>query len=57
LFNAGGKTEKTKLNWAKAGPKTVWLSNFAEEKISKISGPIEMDAYEIVTLRIPLSEK
>ncbi|MBA7603636.1 hypothetical protein ES703_10750 [subsurface metagenome] len=57
LFNAGVKTEKTTLNWAKPGPKTVWLSNFAEEKISKISGPINMAAYEIVTLRIPLSGK
>jgi hypothetical protein len=33
-------------------PKTIWLSNFAEEKISKITGPIEMTAYEIVTLRV-----
>jgi len=57
LFNAGGRPEKARLAWAKPAPKTVWLSNFAEEKISKISGPIEMAAYEIVTLRIPLSEK
>ena len=57
LFNAGGRPEKARLAWAKPAPKTVWLSNFAEESISKISGPIDMAAYEIVTLRIPLSGK
>ncbi|HUU19807.1 MAG TPA: glycosyl hydrolase-related protein [Sedimentisphaerales bacterium] len=57
LFNTGGRPEKAGLAWAKPAPKTVWLSNFAEEQISKITGPIEMAAYEIVTLRIPLSGK
>jgi len=57
LFNAGEQPEKARLAWAKPVPKTVWLSNFAEESISKITGPIEMAAYEIVTLRIPLSGK
>ncbi len=57
LFNAGGKSEKARLTWAKPTPETVWLSNLAEEKISKITGPIEMAAYEIVTLRIPLPGK
>jgi alpha-mannosidase len=57
FFNANGKSEKARLTWAKPVPKTVWLSNLAEEKISKITGPIEMAAYEIVTLRIPLPGK
>ncbi len=57
LFNAGGRPEKARLAWARPAPKTVWLSNFAEESISKITGPIDMAAYEIVTLRIPLSGK
>jgi hypothetical protein len=57
LFNAGGKPEKARLTWAKPSPKTVWLSNLAEEKISKIKTPINMAAYEIVTLRIPLTGK
>ncbi|MCH7558241.1 MAG: hypothetical protein IIB56_12410 [Planctomycetes bacterium] len=52
LFNASGRPEKTTLTWSKPAPKTVWLSNFAEEKISKMTGPIEMTAYEIVTLRV-----
>ncbi len=57
LLNASGQPKKARLAWAKPAPKTVWLSNFAEESISKISGPIDMAAYEIVTLRIPLSKK
>jgi alpha-mannosidase len=53
LFNAGGRSEKARLIWAKPA-KTVWLSNLAEEKVAKITGPVEMAAYEIVTLRVPL---
>ncbi|MHC4559884.1 MAG: glycosyl hydrolase-related protein [Planctomycetota bacterium] len=57
LFNAGGQSEKAILSWAEPVPKTVWLSNLAEERISKINGAIEMSAYEIVTLRVPLTGK
>jgi len=57
LFNANGKPEKARLTWAKPSPETVWLSNLAEEKISKITGTIEMAAYEIITLRVPLPGK
>ncbi len=35
LFNASGQPKKARLAWAKPVPKTIWLSNFAEEKISK----------------------
>ncbi len=54
LFNAGGRPAKARIIWAKPAPKTVWLSNFAEEEVSKITTLINMVAYEIVTLRIPL---
>ncbi len=57
LFNASGRPEKTTLTWAKPASKTVWLSNLAEEKVSKMTGPIEMTAYEIVTLRVSLPGK
>ncbi|MHC4728039.1 MAG: glycoside hydrolase family 38 N-terminal domain-containing protein, partial [Planctomycetota bacterium] len=57
LFNANGKSDKVRLTWAKPAPKTVWLSNLAEEKVSKITGPIKMAAYEIVTLRVPLPSR
>jgi hypothetical protein len=54
LFNPKGKPDSVRLTWAKPVPKTVWLSNIAEEKVSKITGTINMAAYEIITLRIPL---
>ncbi len=54
LFNTGERTEKVALTWTTPAPRTVWLSNFAEEKVSRINKPIEMAAYEIVTLRASL---
>ncbi|MBL7152651.1 MAG: hypothetical protein ISS79_02970 [Phycisphaerae bacterium] len=56
LYNAGTKTRKAKVTWAEPAPDTVWLSNLAEEQVSRLSGPIKMAAYEFVTLRIPLSK-
>jgi len=54
LFNAGGRPERATLAWAKPAPETVWLSNLAEEQVSGVTGAIDIAAYEIVTLRIPL---
>ncbi|MBN2313425.1 MAG: hypothetical protein JXM79_05810 [Sedimentisphaerales bacterium] len=52
LFNASGRTEKVTLTWARPESQTVWRSNLAEEKGPRLVGPIEMVAYEIVTLRV-----
>ena len=49
LFNASGQTQKARLRWT--APRATWLSNLAEEALSPITGPIEMAANEIVTLR------
>ncbi|MDH4241297.1 MAG: glycosyl hydrolase-related protein, partial [Phycisphaerae bacterium] len=54
LFNTADRPEKGGLVWPKPAPKTVWLSNLAEEQVAKITGPVEMAAYEILTLRVPL---
>ena len=55
LFNAGERSAKAGLIWTKPEPKTVWLSNLAEEKVAKITGPVEVAAYEFLTLRVPMS--
>jgi hypothetical protein len=55
LFNAGERSAKARLIWTKPAPKTVWLSNLAEEQVSRLTGSIKMVPYEIVTLRVPLS--
>ena len=57
LFNAGEQPEKATVTWVKTTPDAVWLSNFAEEKIDKATGSIEMAAYDIVTLRASLPGK
>jgi alpha-mannosidase len=57
LFNAGEKSEKVTVTWAKPAPETIWLSNMAEEEINKVTGPIEMSAYDIVTLRASIPGK
>jgi alpha-mannosidase len=53
LFNTGDRPEKAGLLWPKPAPETVWLSNLAEDQVAKITGPVEMAAYEILTLRVP----
>jgi hypothetical protein len=50
LFNSGEQAQKLTLTWTKPAPDAVWQSNLAEEKLSQVSGPIEMAGYEIVTL-------
>jgi alpha-mannosidase len=57
LFNAGGKSEKVNITWMKSMPETMWLSNLSEDEVSKLTGPIEMAAYDIVTLKASLSGK
>jgi len=52
FFNPGGRTEKVTLTWAGPESQTVCRSNLAEEKGPRVVGPIEMTAYEIVTLRV-----
>ncbi len=54
LFNTSDRPEKAKIIWTKPAPKTVWLSNLAEEQVAKVTGPVEMAAYEFITLRVPL---
>ncbi|MHC4643666.1 MAG: glycosyl hydrolase-related protein, partial [Planctomycetota bacterium] len=53
LFNTADRPVKTGLIWTRPAPKTVWLSNLAEDQIAKITEPVEMAAYEFLTLRVP----
>ena len=57
LFNTAGQAGKATVTWSKTMPDAVWLSNLAEEKIDKAAGPIEVAAYDFVTLRASLSGK
>ena len=57
LFNAGGRSEKAAVTWAKPVPDTIWLSNLAEEQVRKVTEPIEMAVYDIITLRASIPGK
>lgn len=57
LFNAGRQSETVNVNRAKPVPDTVWFSNLAEEQLRKVNGPIEMAAYDIVTLIVSIPGK
>jgi len=50
LFGISGKDEEVEVTWL-TGAKTVSLSDGGERAIRKVSGPIRVPAYSIVTLR------
>jgi hypothetical protein len=52
LFGAGGRTVKTSFFWNGIEPKAVWLSDTSEKPVRKLSGPLEVPAYGLVTLRV-----
>jgi alpha-mannosidase len=56
LFGVSGKNEKATLTWAKPEPRTVWLSDASEKPLRLVSGPVEVPAWSIVTLRADLPE-
>ena len=56
LFGVGGRPAKATLRWADATPKTVWISNLAEEQVAPATSLIEVPAYGIVTLRADLPD-
>jgi alpha-mannosidase len=51
LFGASGKDAKTNLVWSAPGPKQIFLSDTSEKPLRKIEGPIDVPAWEIVTIR------
>ncbi|MBN1851320.1 MAG: hypothetical protein JW829_01300 [Pirellulales bacterium] len=51
LLNAAPQASEVTLHWSDSTPQTTWRSNLAEEALSRITGPIEMGANEIITLR------
>jgi alpha-mannosidase len=52
LFGASGKPAKVNLRWPDSQTKNVYLSNIAEDRLTAIEGPIEVGAWEVVTVRV-----
>ncbi len=56
LLNVGSRTVKAKLTWGDPRPESVWTSNLAEEPRAKVTGPVEVPALGVVTLRAELPD-
>jgi hypothetical protein len=56
LFNAAGTPAKATISWNRPAPKGVSITSPFEEPGPELSGPIELPAYGIVTLRAELPE-
>jgi alpha-mannosidase len=54
LFNTGARPAKAALRWGRSAPKALWISNLAEEPLRRVSGPVEIPASGLVTLRADL---
>ena len=51
LFGAAGRTVKTTLVWTRPAPEKLWRSDTSEKPGRRLSGPVEVPAYGVVTLR------
>ena len=51
LFGVGGKTVRVTLRWGQS-PRTVWISNLAEDPDKEVTGPVEVPAFGLITLRV-----
>jgi len=51
LFAASGKREKAAIKWGRPEPKAVWLSDARERRGKRVTGPVEIAPYGVVTLR------
>ena len=58
LFGAAGRTVRTALIWSRPAPEKLWLSDTSEKPGRRLTGPVEVPAYGVVTLRAewPLRE-
>ncbi|HUW60473.1 MAG TPA: polysaccharide lyase family protein [Candidatus Bathyarchaeia archaeon] len=52
LFGASGKLEHATLTWGTPKQPRMWMSDLTERPQTRVSGPIEIPPYGIVTVRI-----
>jgi alpha-mannosidase len=52
LFGAAGRPAKATLRWAGISPRTIWMSNLAEEPVAAVAGAVHVPAFGLVTLRV-----
>jgi alpha-mannosidase len=54
LWGAAGREVRTTIAWRDPAPASVWLSNTGERPLTKITGPVIVPAWGVVTLRAEL---
>lgn len=54
LINVGDKSASVRLNWSDIRPKSLWLSNTAEEQVREMGPRIDVPAQDLVTIRAEL---
>jgi alpha-mannosidase len=54
LFNAADRSSTVKLAWSDPQPPSTWLSDNSEKPLSPVTGPIEVPARSLVTVRAGL---
>jgi hypothetical protein len=54
LFNAGDKQESVRLNWGDLQPKSLWLSDTAEENLREVGNKLDVPAHDLLTVRAEL---
>lgn len=52
LFGCCTETRNVKLSWAQGTPMKIWRSNLSEEKLQVLGPQLELDPWELVTVRI-----
>ncbi len=51
LFNVTSKNQTARLDWSDPPPKAMWLSDNSEKPLHPSTGPVEVPARSLVTLR------
>jgi alpha-mannosidase len=57
LFNTTDKSSNVKLEWSDPKPKASWLSDNSEKPLAPLSGPVEVPAHSLVTVRAEIPER
>jgi alpha-mannosidase len=55
LFGASGESRMAKLDWGTGTSVKYWISNLAEEKLRPADDPLQVDGWDLVTLRVEKS--
>ncbi len=54
LWGAAGRETQVGIAWSEPAPRSVWISNTGEKPVVKLTGPLTVPAWGVVTLRADL---